>query len=268
MATDKPVPPGVDISTPNVARMWDYYLGGKDNFAADREAAERVLAMVPELRIAARAHREFLTRVVRRLTADGIRQFIDVGSGLPTQGNVHEVAQSRDPEARVVYADYDAVVCAHGRALLEQSEGVAVVQADLRHPDDLLDNAEVRSLIDFDQPVAVLLVAIVHFLTDDDDPAAIIGRIRDAMAPGSYLALTHGTAESMPNRDLGVETIRKVYSRSTAPIIGRSREEIMRLFDGFELIDPGLVWLIEWDAPEPVEHPERSLTYAGVGRKP
>ncbi|MFW6092021.1 MAG: SAM-dependent methyltransferase [Actinomycetota bacterium] len=268
MATDRPAPPGVDTSTPNVARMWDYYLGGKDNFAADREAAERVLTMVPELRIAARAHREFLTRVVQRLTAAGIRQFIDIGSGLPTQGNVHEIAQAQDPEARVIYADYDPVVCAHGRALLEQSDGVAVVQADLRHPDEILDDPDVRSLIDFNQPVAVLLVAIVHFLTDEDDPAAIIGRFRDAMASGSYLALTHGTAESMPNRDLGVETILNVYNRSTAPLIGRSREEIMRLFDGLELIDPGLVWLIEWGAPEPVEQPERSLTYAGVGRKP
>ncbi len=268
MAMQNPAPNGVDTSTPNVARMYDYYLGGKDNFAADRQAADRVLAAMPELREAVRANRQFLTRAVRQLSEFGIRQFLDIGSGLPTQGNVHEVAQAENPEARVVYVDYDPIVCSHGKVLLEQSGGVAVVQADIRQPDDILNHPDVRSLIDFEEPVGVLLVAIVHFLTDDDDPAGIIGRLRDAMAPGSYLVMNHGTGDGVPGRDQAFKTTEKVYRASSAAVANRGRDEIRRLFDGFELIEPGLVWMPEWRATEPVEHPERSITLAGVGRKP
>ncbi|MFW6033674.1 MAG: SAM-dependent methyltransferase [bacterium] len=264
----KPAPDGVDTSTPNVARMYDYYLGGKDNFAADREAAERVLALAPEARQAARANRAFLAHIVDRLVGLGIRQFIDVGSGLPTQGNVHEVAQAKDPDARVVYADYDPVVCAHGRALLQKSDGVTVVQADLRNPEDILNSDDVRSLINFDEPVAVLLIAILHFVPDDDDPAGLIAKFRDAMAPGSYLALTHATADAMSGREQAAEKGLEVYKRSTASVILRSRDEIAQLFAGLELIDPGVAWLAEWDTAEEAEKPEDSWIYAGVGRKP
>lgn len=268
MAMQQPAPDGVDTSTPNVARMYDYYLGGKNNFAADREAAERVLAMLPEIRQAAKTGREVLTRMVQRFSASGIHQFLDIGSGLPTQGNVHEIAQAQNPAARVVYVDYDPVVCAHGRALLEQSEGVAVVQADIRQPDEILNSADVRSLINFGEPVAVLMIAIVHFLSDEDNPAGIIGAFRDSMSSGSYLALTHATADAVAGRDQAVKTTMEVYRRSTSSIISRSRKELLTLFDGFELVDPGLVWTVEWGAIETVEHPERSLGYAGVGRKP
>lgn len=261
-------PPSVDVSTPNVARMWDYYLGGRDNFAADREAADHVLQLVPQLKLAALAHRAFLTRVVEHLAAAGIDQFIDLGSGLPTQGNVHEVARKTRPDARVVYADYDEVVCVHGRALLAGSEGVDVVQADVRRPGEIVDNPDVRQLIDFSRPVAVLMVAVMHFITDEEDPRGIVGQIRDAMAPGSYLALTHGTRDGLADDPDGTNRVLDVYSSSTAPLTSRSRDEVHALFDGFELVDPGLTWLVSWGAAEPVENPERSLTYVGVGRKP
>lgn len=268
MATQQPAPAGVDTSTPNVARIYDYLLGGKNNYTADREAAERALVLMPEMRDAAQMNRVFLTRAVEQLTAFGIQQFVDIGSGLPTQGNVHEVAQTQNPGARVVYVDYDAIVCAHGRALLEQSEGVAVVQADIRQPEEILNSAEVRSLIDFGEPVAVLLVAILHFLPDEDDPAGIIAKFRDVMAPGSYLVMNHGAVESMSDRDQAAKTTENVYRRSNAAAFARSHDEIRRLFDGFELVEPGLVWLAEWGASEPVEHPERSIALARVGRKP
>ncbi|MFW6092020.1 MAG: SAM-dependent methyltransferase [Actinomycetota bacterium] len=268
MATHRPAPAGVDTSTPNVARMYDYYLGGKNNFAADREAAERILTMVPELRDTALLNREFLGRAVELLAGNGIRQFIDIGSGLPTQGNVHEIAQDANPEARVVYVDNDPVVCAHGRALLERSEGVAVVQADLRQPEEILGSSEVRSLIDFDQPVAVLMVAILHFVPDDDDPAGLVAKFRDAMAPGSYLVVTHATADSLAGREEEAETGMAVYRSSNAAAIPRSRDQVVSLFDGFDLIEPGVVWIAEWGATDPVDDPEKYFVYAGVGRKP
>lgn len=268
MAQPESVPSGVDISTPNVARMWDYYLGGKDNYSADREAAERALEAVPQLRLAAQAHRAFLTRVVTYLAEAGIDQFIDVGSGLPTQGNVHEIAQSARPGAHVVYVDYDPVVCAHGRALMADSDTVGVVQADARRPAEIVDNPEVRSLIDFDRPVAVLLVAIMHFVTDEENPRGIIERFRDAIVPGSFLALTHGTADSMADRPpQATRSLVETYSTSTASLTSRTKDEVLALFDGFDLVDPGLTWLVSWGADQPVENPERSLTYAGVGRK-
>lgn len=264
----QPGPGGVDTSTANVARMYDYYLGGKDNFAADREAAERVLAMAPETRQAARANREFLTHIVERLVGLGIRQFIDVGSGLPTQGNVHEIAQQSDPAARVIYVDYDPVVCAHGRALLEWSNGVGVVQADIRQPEEILNSSEVRSLIDFEKPVALLLIAILHFLPDEDDPAGIIGKFRDAIAPGSYLALTHGSGDAMSGREQAAEKGLEIYKRASAFVSLRSWDDIMRMFDGFDLIDPGVAWIPEWGTTKHIENPEDSWLYAGVGRKP
>ncbi|MFW6033673.1 MAG: SAM-dependent methyltransferase, partial [bacterium] len=194
-------------------------------------------------------------------------QFIDIGSGLPTQGNVHEVAKQADPEARVIYVDNDPVVCAHGRALLEQSDGVAVVEADFRHPDQILDNAEVRSLINFDEPVAVLLIAILHFVPDDDDPRGIIRRFRDAMAPGSYLVITHASSDAIPGREDAASTVTEIYRRSNASLVLRNRDEITRLFEGFELIDPGVAWIADWGVTVPVDSPEASLGYAGVGRK-
>jgi hypothetical protein len=265
---ERPAPVGVDTSIPNVARMYDYALGGKDNFAADRAAADQLFAAVPEVgRGPMVLNRRFLGRAVRFLAAEaGIRQFLDIGAGLPTQGNVHEIAQASVPEAKVVYVDYDPVVITHGRALLATSEAVTVVSGDLRKPGEILDNPDVRASIDFDQPVAVLLFAIMHFITDAEDPVAIVSRLRDELVPGSYLALSHVTAESHAP---AIQKGREVYRGATAVVTPRSRADILRLFDGFDLVEPGLVWLPQWraDPSDVVEHPELSLALAGVGRK-
>lgn len=248
--------------------MYDYALGGKDNFAADRAAADRLFAAVPEVgRGPMLLNRRFLGRAVRFLAEEaGIRQFLDIGAGLPTQGNVHEIAQAVTPQARVVYVDYDPVVITHGRALLGTSETVTVVPGDLRRPGEILDNPEVTASIDFDQPVAVLLIAILHFITDAEDPVAIVAQLRDRLAPGSYLALTHVSVDSHAP---AIEKGKEVYRGATAGVSPRPRADILRLFDGFELVEPGLVWVPQWrpDPSDVVENPELSLALAGVGRK-
>jgi O-methyltransferase involved in polyketide biosynthesis len=264
---ERPAPSGVDTSIPNVARMYDYALGGKDNFAADRAAAEHLFAAVPEVgRVPMRLNRAFLGRAVRFFAESGIRQLLDIGAGLPTQGNVHEIAQATAPNARVVYVDYDPVVVTHGRALLATSDTVTVVPGDLRRPDEIVNNPEVRALIDFDQPVAVLLVAILHFIADTEDPIGIVTRIRDHLPSGSYVAISHVSVESYAS---AIEKGRQIYRGATAGVSPRTRAEIMRLFEGFELVDPGLVWLPQWraDSPDVIEHPELSLALAGVGRR-
>ena len=267
MADETRVPSGVDVSVPNVARMYDYYLGGSNHFAADREVAEKVLSSFPELRTIARENRAFLGRVVRFLAGDeGIRQFVDVGAGLPTVENVHEVAGAVTPDARVVYADNDPVVGAHGRALLADTETAAIIQADLRHPEEILNHPETRRLIDFGEPVAVLLLAVLHFVPDGDDPYAVVARLGDAMAPGSYLVISHASSESMPP---SVRAAADSYDRATAQMAFRSRAEIHRFFDGFDLLDPGLVDVDAWRNPVPPDRRERleGLGYVGVGRK-
>ena len=268
MDDERPAPVGVDTSIPNVARMYDYALGGKDNFAADRAAADRWFAAVPEVgRGPMLLNRRFLGRAVRFLAGEaGIRQFLDIGAGLPTQGNVHEIAQALAPDARVVYVDYDPVVVTHGRALLATSETVTVVSGDLRRPGEILDNPEIRASINFDQPVAVLLIAILHFVADAEDPVAIVTRLRDALAPGSYLVLSHVRAGSHAP---AIEKGKEVYRGATAGVTPRPRADILRLFEGFDLVEPGLVWLPQWrpDSSDVVENPELSLALAGVGRK-
>jgi hypothetical protein len=267
MTDERPAPTGVDVTIPNVARMYDYALGGKDNFAADRAAAEKLFAAAPEVgRRPMLDNRAFMGRVVKFLADAGIRQFLDVGAGLPTQGNVHEIAHWVAPDARVVYIDYDPVVVVHGQALLAGSDNVAVVQGDLRRPEEILEHPDVRAQIDFGQPVAVMLVAILHFIADADDPNTIVARLRDAMAPGSYLAITHVAMES---HAAAIAKGKEVYKGATASVAPRTRAEILRLFDGFDLVEPGLVWVPQWrpDATAAVEHPERSLALAGVGVK-
>ncbi|MGW2146347.1 SAM-dependent methyltransferase [Nonomuraea bangladeshensis] len=263
---------GFDPHTPNVARLYDYYLGGKDHFPADREAAERVLRVAPETRAAARANRAFLGRAVRHLAEAGIRQFLDIGTGLPAQDSVDQVAAKVAPDSRVVYVDLDPVVLVHARALLCGRPGTVVVQGDLRKPRDIIDHPEVLGAIDFSQPVGVLLVAVMHFVAEADRPREILATLREAMAPGSYLVLSHGVlAPSGPRRAAGRRAT-EVYERSNAPLTLRERGRILELFDGFALEDPGLVWLPEWH-PEPadtvdfVAAPDSSLTLCGVARK-
>ena len=261
--------PGFDPRTPNVARLYDYYLGGKDHFPADRVAAEKLLKTAPELRAAARANRAFLGRAVRHLAEAGITQFLDIGTGLPAQSNVHEVARKVDPEARVVYVDRDPVVLVHARALLAGHGGTTVVEGDLREPDRILKNQDVVQAIDFSRPVGVLLTAVLHYVTESERPQEIVASLRDALAAGSYLVMSHGTSDA---RAAAVRKATEVYRWASSPLTLRSRARITDLFEGFKLLDPGLVWLPEWhpdqaDMIDFVDRPESSLILCGVGRK-
>jgi hypothetical protein len=262
------VPPGVDTKRANVARVYDYWLGGSHNFLADQDAARATAAVQPSVRVNARANRAFLGRAVRYLAANGIRQFLDIGSGIPTEGNVHEIAHRSDPAARIVYADVDEVAVAHSRAILDGNPSAAVIEADVREPKQILLDGTVRGMIDFSRPAALLLVAVLHFLADADDPWQIVATLRDALAPGSYLAICHGTSEGTP---AALRAAEKVYNRSVATSVHvRSRADILRFFDGFDLVDPGLVYIPEWrpDSPEDVpEDPGKFWGLVGVGRK-
>jgi len=270
MTDRKPAPGDIDMNTPNVARIYDYLLGGKDNFAADREAAKQLIAVTPYMAGVVRDNRAFIGRAVRYLAGEaGLRQFLDLGTGLPTQANVHEMAQEIAPDARVVYVDNDPVVWSHGNALLAHGDRVAMVHADLRQPAEVLQHPDVLGLLDLAQPVAVLCASVLHFVSDAEDPHRIIAEYRRHLAAGSYLAVTHGpivTAEEDPTGIVGGVT--SVYYRASAQLHLRSVQEIRRFFDGFDLVDPGVVWINEWrpDPGVPAEGPPRSLC-GGVGRK-
>lgn len=256
-----------DPATPNVARVYDYWLDGKDNFQVDRDFAEKIIAIEPAAPYMARQNRAFLGRVVRFLTAAaGIRQFIDIGTGLPTQRNVHEVAQEIAPDARIVYVDIDEVVRIHARALLGDSTGVTAIRADFRDPESVLTHPEVTRLIDFDQPFALLLLAILHFVPDEEDPRGLIRRYREVMASGSHLAISCSTREADPAR---ADQIIEEYRKASAPAVLRTGAEIIRFFDGFELLDPGrLVYTPRWRPDGPVEaDPKKAWMLAGLGRK-
>jgi SAM-dependent methyltransferase len=263
------VSPGVDTKRANVARVYDYWLGGSHNFLADQDAARATAAVQPAVRSNARANRAFLGRAVRFLAAKGIRQFLDIGSGIPTEGNVHEIAQRADPGARIFYADVDPVAVAHSKAILTGNPGAVVIEADLREPREILQNAAARGLIDFGRPVGLLLVAVLHFIDDPEEPWQIVATLRDALAPGSYLAICHGTSEGTP---VGLRAAEKVYNRSVATSVHvRPRADILAFFDGFDLVDPGLVYIPEWRPDAPQDVPEDPGTFwglVGVGRKP
>jgi hypothetical protein len=263
----------INTGVPNPARIYDYFLGGKDNFPADREVAEQVVAIAPVARDIVEDNRAFLRRVVRFLAGEaGIRQFVDLGSGLPTQGNVHEIAQATVPDARVVYVDNDAMVVTHSRALLAGEHTVAI-EADLRDPDSVLEHPEVRQLIDFDQPIALLLLAILHFVPDDQDPFGVVARFRDALPAGSYLAISHGTRDIPTRPDMSPEAmaemgakVERLYQLTTASLVTRTRARVERFFDGFDLVDPGLVEIQLW-RPDESEPLLPGGFYGGVGRK-
>ncbi|GII58634.1 hypothetical protein Pth03_70230 [Planotetraspora thailandica] len=269
MAEDAALPPGIDVHIPNAARMYNYFLGGKDNFAVDREAAERVLAVAPEARQLARRNRAFLRRAVRHLAAEaGIRQFVDIGTGLPTEGNVHEIAGQIDPGTRVVYVDNDPVVLAHARALLSNATNTVSIEGDLREPETIFDNPELLSLIDFSEPVAVLLLAVLHFLPDGDRPAELVARLRDTLPPSSYLVLSHVTAEE---RAGSAQEGAAVYQKASSSVTLRTRSQISGFFDGFELLDPGVVRLDEWRPDHDATMASRALDLptwflCGIGR--
>jgi hypothetical protein len=261
------LPAGLDPNTPNVARVYDYWLDGKDNFQVDRDFAEKIIAIEPSAPYMARQNRGFLGRVVRALTEEaGIRQFIDIGTGLPTQRNVHQVAQEIAPEARVVYVDVDEVVRIHASALLGDSTNVTAIRADFRDPEAILSHPDVSRLIDFDQPVALLLLAILHFIPDSDDPMGIIRRFREVMAPGSHLAISCSTRDADPER---ADKIIAQYEQASAPAVLRTSAEIFRFFEGFELLAPGrLVYTQEWrQETQAGLDPKKAWMLAGLGRR-
>ncbi|WP_079159381.1 SAM-dependent methyltransferase [Streptomyces griseus] len=264
-------PQGIDISVPSVSRMYDFYLGGSHNFEVDREAARKAMEFLPGLPKIMQANRAFMRRAVLHAAHSGISQFLDIGSGIPTFGNVHEVAQAADPEARIVYVDHDPVAVAHSQAVLEGNERTVVAAADLRKPRAILDAPEVRGLLDLDKPVALLLVAVLHFIEDADDPYAAVAELRDALAPGSLLILTHASYEGIPLPQEEAGGAVGVYRSIRNPLVMRSRAEISRFFEGYEMVEPGLVFMPDW-RPESLEgraqeDPFASSGFAGVGRK-
>ena len=260
----------IDVSVPSVARMYDYLLGGKDNYGVDRAATEELLKAVPSTKVLAVNNRRFLQRVVRRLAEEhGIRQFIDHGSGLPTQDNVHQVAQRIDPESRVVYIDNDPIVLAHGRALLEENRNTAVIQADMRDTDAILGHPEVVRLIDFDQPVAALFVSVLHCIPDSDDPAGLIKRVVERLAPGSCLVVCQLVSEDEATRDFVTEFMDK----STHGNWGRVRQEheVAEYLEGLEILEPGLVEVSTWRPDSelgPKQLTQEWIEFGGVARKP
>jgi SAM-dependent methyltransferase len=261
---------GIDTSKPNVARIYDYLLGGKDNFSVDRAAAQQLIEATPDTPGIVRDNRSFIGRAVRYLAGEaGVRQFVDLGGGLPTQLNVHEMVQRIAPEARVVYVDNDPVVFTHGEALLARGDGVAMACADLRAPADVLQHPEVGRLVDVARPAAIVCTSVLHFIPDQDDPHRIIAGYRDRLAPGSYLVISHGTSGTKEDPKDVVDRATNIYRQASAQLHLRSLPEITRFFDGFDLVDPGLVWMNEWRA-DPAVPPAgqfKSLR-AGVGRKP
>lgn len=258
-------PSEINLDRPSAARVYDYYLGGFHNFPADREMAQEAIRMWPELPLMMRANRAFLRRAVRFAVTHGVKQFLDIGSGIPTVGNSHEIARLADPSAQVVYVDVDPVAVAHSRAILADDPATAVLQADLREPDRILDNALVRDLIDFDAPVAILLVAVLHFVPDEEDPGAIIARLRESMAPGSVLIISHASQDGQPEL---ADSHRRLYARTPTPMTMRSQQQITALFDGFDLVEPGVVPIQAWRPEPPAEVPDNSkrmVGFAGVG---
>jgi hypothetical protein len=250
--------------------MYDYYLGGKDHYPADREAAEKVIAAMPQgvIRTAARQNRGFLGRAVRYLAGEaGIRQFLDIGTGLPTMGSVHEIAKAIAPESRIVYVDNDPIVIAHGREMLQGHDQAVIIQHDLREPGKILADDELRQTLRPDRPVAVLLVAILHFISDDEDPQGILERLFATLPSGSHLVISHATADSFSQMHDAVQ----VYRKATTTMHNRGYKEINALLRGLDLVQPGLVWLPQW-RPDPDtglrDDPGKSLCYAAVARKP
>jgi hypothetical protein len=261
------IPEGVDVDRPTAARVYDYLLGGFHNFAADREVARATIAAVPNVAVQAQANRAFLHRAVRFLVDAGVRQFLDLGSGIPTLGNVHEIAQGAAPESRVVYVDIDPVAVGHSRQILAGNERATAIHADVRQPERILADAEVRRLLDLRQPVAVLALAVLPAVPDADGPHGIVAEYRDATVPGSYLAITHGADEGWDEEG---KRLVELSARTTTPLTLRSSEEIGRFFDGYDVVPPGLVWAPRWRPESPSQAPEGQQStgnLVGVGRK-
>jgi SAM-dependent methyltransferase len=267
MARPKWVPAGTDLDKPNAARVYDYYLGGSHNFAVDREMARKAMALWPDLPKIMRANRAFLRRAVQYVAEQGVDRFLDIGSGIPTFGAVHEIAREVVPDAQVVYVDRDPVAVAHSRLLLRDDPLSEVVEADMRNTSDLLAQPAVAKLLEPGEPVAVLLVAVLHFISDSEDPEGIVRQLHDAIPPGSILVLSHAGLEGRPDQ---AGPHQDLYARTPTPLTMRGKERIIGMFDGFDLVDPGVVYFSEWrpENPAAVEpHPERLVGMVGVGRR-
>ncbi|MFB9905025.1 SAM-dependent methyltransferase [Allokutzneria oryzae] len=257
----------VDTERPNAARVYDYILGGGANFAVDRELAERVLAAMPRIGTTARMNRHLLQRAVRVMSSFGIDQFLDLGSGIPTSGNVHEVAQEINPDARVVYVDNEAVAVAHSESLLAGNPNAEIVNADASRPGDVLGHPKTQALLDFDRPVGLIMCTLLHFVGDQAEPKRVVAAYRDAMPSGSYVMISHGTLDNSP--EMG--DIAASYANTPYPITLRDKAQVQEFFEGFEMVEPGLVPLPLWRPEDPAhigEEPERMGAYAGMGVKP
>jgi S-adenosyl methyltransferase len=259
--------PDFDTSVPHVARVYDYWLGGKDNFAADREMGERTLQAYPNLVYSVRANRAFLARTVRFLARDmGIRQFLDIGTGIPTANNTHEVAQGVAPECRIVYVDNDPIVLSHAQALLKSTPqgACAYIDADMRDPEKILTDA--ADTLDFSQPVAVMLIAVMHFVGDDAEASAIIGKLMGACVPGSFVAMSHAASDI--DAEQMAEMIRRLNETTVEKTTLRDRAGVARLFEGFELAEPGLIRAAEWRPDSDLEAASPAALWGGVASKP
>jgi SAM-dependent methyltransferase len=259
---------GADPSKPSIARVYDFWLGGDHNLVVDRELGEAMARLDPWIPSACKANRAFLGRAVQYLAGAGIRQFLDLGSGIPTGGNVHQIAQSLAPDARVIYVDRDPAAVADSRTLLADTENAAIIEADIRKPAEILSDPEVRSLIDFARPVAVMLVGVLHFVPDGDQPHEIVRELGEACAPGSYLVISHVTSHGKPHVTAAAE---RLYHYHAADSQARTWDEIAAFFHGWILEGPGLVWASQWRPAQPGDtpaDPERLWFLAGVARKP
>ena len=259
-------PASIDLDRPSVSRVYDYYLGGFHNFAPDRELAEKVIAMEPLVPMGAKANRAFLRRAVTYLVGLGVRQFLDIGSGIPTVGNVHQVAQHLAPDARVVYIDVDPIAVIHSQAILDGDPNTTAMIGDLLEPEGILAAVAETGLIDVDQPTALLALAVLHFVDDDNAAHSAMRTYREALGPESYLAVSHSTQELRPAQL--TDGVMDIYSRATTPFTLRTREQIRAVVDGYELLDPGLVLVEQWRTGviANVENPERFPIWAGLGR--
>jgi SAM-dependent methyltransferase len=264
------VPDGVDVTVPNASRVYDYALGGVHNFRVDREFWERAMQAFPDASLVARANRAFLGRAVRRLAESGVRQFLDIGSGIPTLGNVHEVAQGVDPSAKVAYVDIDPVAVEQSRSLLVGNPYARAVRGDLREPEKILYDPQVADFLDFSRPIAVLTVAVLHFIPDSGDPASLVARIGAELVEGSYLVLSHLGPETRPEARAKVEEARKLYDRTPTPVVERTPEQLRALIgDAFELVPPGVVTADEWhpDPDDDSDVPAQPAALVAVARK-
>lgn len=255
------VPADVDLSKPNPARVYDYILGGANNFEVDRDFAKQLLTTLPDAQSLAQENRGFLRRSVGFLAEQGVRQFIDLGSGIPTVGNTHEVAQRIDPGARVLYVDNEPVAVAHSELILEDNKDAAILRADVRDVHAVLNDPVTQGLIDFDEPVGILMFAVLHFVPDELDPYRLVSRYRDATVPGSYLIVSHVTSDGRPEFDDVIEQ----YQASANPVTERNRTDVERLFTGYDLVEPGVVFTREWRPEIDLDYSNSSPIYGGVG---